>query len=94
MAFLTPEQLKSNRDAARRVLELAGSVRIKIDGEISEVKDVKLSPVHPFSVVKISFHWGNKRLNDDALACVKGLSELKETQLGGAENIPGKEWFI
>jgi len=72
-AFLTPEQLKSNRDAARRVLELAGSVRIKIDGEISEVKDVKLLPVHPFSVVKISFDWGNKRSNDDALVCVKSV---------------------
>lgn len=89
-ALMPPEQKAANREAARRVLELAGTVQLRIDGDLLELKDSRVLPKDPFAVTAISFPWGNKDINDETLTLVKGLSDLKRLGLGGADNVGDK----
>lgn len=85
--LMTAEQIATNRGAARRVLELGGTIRVEVDGEFSDIKDEKSLPESAFSVIAIDFGWGNEKLNDETLAVAKGLSNLKDIGARGTGNL-------
>jgi hypothetical protein len=84
-AFLSPEQKAANRKAAEQAVGLGGVVTLVIDGAESVVKVPGDLPAGPFEVRKIGFEYGNRKVTDEFLGVLKGLSALRELGLGGAD---------